>query len=129
MQEYLLSGTKELSGNEIIFDEAAKNHVKNASIAKSILDKLSGGKSSFYWFIQPNGELNKSNPFLLEGHYKSSRYFINEYYQNHLLKNSAGFAVNLTNYGQYCKYCYVDEAHYSPAFSKKMASEIIKSIH
>ena len=34
----------------------------NAMIAKAILEKLSGGTSAFYWFIQPNGELNKSNP-------------------------------------------------------------------
>jgi len=127
-QEFLLGDIQILSGEEIIFNEAAINHVNNAILARAILEKLSGGNSSFYWFIQPNGELNKENPFFLKDHYKSNRYLINKYYQEKLVTASKGIAISLTNFERDCKFCYVDEHHYSPTFSKKIASEILKSI-
>ena len=129
VQEYLLTNKKLLLGDEYIINEAALNHIDNARIARAILREFSEGKSNFYWFIQPNGELNRSNPFLMSEHYESNRFLIGKYYQKLLIEKSQGFAIDLTKFESDCIYCYVDQAHYSPAFSKKIAAEIIKALH
>jgi hypothetical protein len=129
VQEYLLTNKKLLLGDESIINEAALNHIDNARIARAILREFSEGKSNFYWFIQPNGELNRSNPFLMSEHYESNRFLIGKYYQKLLIEKSQGFAIDLTKFESDCIYCYIDQAHYSPAFSKKIAAEIIKALH
>jgi hypothetical protein len=128
IRDEILKGKISLSGNEIFFKEATANQVNNFLLARSILNGLSGGKSNFYWFIQPNGELNENNPFLLKGHYTSNRYYTHKYYQKNLLIEASGLAIDLSSIDIDCKVCYVDESHYSPLFSKKIAIKILENL-
>jgi hypothetical protein len=107
-----------------IFNEAAKNHLNNARIARGMLRQISNERTQFFWFIQPNGELNKLNPFLLEGHFTSNRFLVNLYYQKHLVNLSNAFAIDLSSVDANCTVCYVDEGHYSPQFLKIIAEKI-----
>ena len=117
-----------LDGDEQVILEAVKNHRFNAFIAKSIIEKNEEGVSSFFWFIQPNGELSKNNPFLLESHFQSGRYKTHKYYQSMLIDYSKGHSHNLTKLDANCKICYVDNCHYSNNFSKIIALKIIEHL-
>jgi hypothetical protein len=111
-----------LDGTELFFKESALNHYKNAELAKVITERFA--KARFYWFIQPNGEQNKTNPFLLPSYFESNIYIASSSYYKELLKISNGIAIDLTNVGKDCNDCYIDQAHYSPNMSEIVAKEM-----
>lgn len=124
----LMSKKINLMKNNNFVYEAVNNHIKNAKMVKNLLNEKSTNKPMFFWFIQPNGELLETNPFLLKSHFNSGRYNIQKLYFEIILKNSKNFSYDITHLHNDCKTCYVDVCHYSNQFSKIIALSILKVI-
>jgi len=129
LQTWIYSNEYKISERDDILIEASLNQIMNANIAKNIIESNPGSKSRFYWFIQPNGELNRKNPFLNTEHFLTNRYLINLNYQSILVARSHGSSIDLTNLDKDCEYCYIDEAHYSPKFAEEIASRILLAVN
>jgi len=129
MQTWIYSNKHKISERDDILIEAALNQIINANIAKNIVESNPGSKSRFYWFIQPNGELSRKNPFLNTEHFLTNRYLINLNYQSILVDRSHGSSIDLTKLDKDCEYCYIDEAHYSPKFAEEIAGRILLAVN